>query len=334
MVRYLQDIKPSLPQPTHAMAWEFLNFDVSSGALLASSWLNTMMYTSQVALSIYCLCHLTMTRWLRYWIFTSLVLDGACSIVDVANVYEYFIINNVASYPTLSWTVPIAALLTYTSASIAQAFFCYRYWILTSNKWITGWIIFLIIAHMLCNLVSSIYLLVHLHNLISVIPLMITNAAMCAATDITIAGSLAWACLHIQSSYAHTKNSLRRVVIQALTCGFTTAISTALMMVFFFTVWNASFTIFAALGRIYSLTVLITLMLLKVMGRSDPPPSRIDGDDASEPAILTPVCDIRFGNMLDTETGRTQTSSDKSEKTGNSTYRHFEILAKACNHTV
>ncbi|KAK0449823.1 uncharacterized protein EV420DRAFT_766193 [Desarmillaria tabescens] len=329
-----RNIKPSLPQPVCAMAWESLNFDTSSGALLASSWLNMMLYTSQVALSIYCLCHLTMTRWLRYWIFTSLVLDGACSIVDVANVYAYLVMNNVASYPTLSWTVPTGALLTYTSASIAQAFFCYRYWTLTSNKWITGWIIFLIIAHMLCNLVSNMYLLVHPDDLILVIPLVITNAVMCAATDITIAGSLAWACLHIQSAYAHTKSLLRRVMIQALTCGFTTAMSTVLVMVFLFTVWNASFTIFAALGRIYSLTVLITLMLLKTMSRSDPSSFRIDGDGGFEPVILTPVCDVQFGHTLDTETGKTQTSSDKSESTADSTHPHFEALAKNCIRTV
>ncbi|PBK68827.1 hypothetical protein ARMSODRAFT_957911 [Armillaria solidipes] len=317
------------------MAWESLNFDISLGALLASSWLNVMLYTFQVALSIYCLCLLTTTKWLRYWIFTSLVLDGACSIVDVANVYIYMVINNGASYPTSSaWTVPTAALLTYTSASIAQAFFCYRYWTLTRNKWITGCVIFLITAHMLCNLVSNIYILAHPSDTISVIPLMITNAAMCATTDITIAGSLVWACSHIRSPYTHTRNVLRRVMIQAMTCGFTTAIFTTLMIVFLFTVWNACFTIFASLGHIYSLTILTTIMLLKVMSRSDPSSFRIDGDGGSEPVTLTPVGDMRFGHTLDTEAGKTQTSSDKSESTRDSMLPHSETLAKAYIHTV
>ncbi|PBK90053.1 hypothetical protein ARMGADRAFT_304105 [Armillaria gallica] len=246
------------------------------------------------------------------------------------------LINNGASYPTSSaWTVPTAALLTYTSASIAQAFFCYRYWTLTRNKWITGCIIFLITAHMLCNLVSNIYILAHPSDTISFIPLMITNAAMCATTDITIAGSLVWACSHIQSPYTHIRNILRRVMIQAMTCGFTTAIFTTLMIVFLFTAWNACFTIFASLGHIYSLTVLITVMLLKVMGRSDPSSFRIDDDGGSEPVTLTPVGDIRFGHTSDAEAGKTQTSSDKqSESTRDSMHPRVETLAKACVHTV
>ncbi|KAK0220405.1 hypothetical protein IW262DRAFT_1461669 [Armillaria fumosa] len=327
------------------MAWESLNFDLSLGALLASSWLNVMLYTFQVALSIYCLCLLTTTKWLRYWIFTSLVLDGACSIVDMANVYIYIVINNGTSsyYPTSSaWTVPTAALLTYTSASIAQAFFCYRYWTLSRNIWITGCIIFLITAHaslplrMLCNLGTNIYILAHPSDTISVIPSMIANAAMCATTDITIAGSLVWACSRIQSLYKHTRNLLRRVMIQAVTCGFTTAIFTTLMIVFLFTVWNACFTIFASLGHIYSLTVLITVILLKFMRRSDPSCSSIDSDSDSGPVSLTPVGDIRFGHTSDAEAGKTQTSNDKarSENTRDSMHPHVETLAKAYVHTV
>ncbi|SJK98719.1 uncharacterized protein ARMOST_01988 [Armillaria ostoyae] len=119
-----------------------------------------------------------------------------------------------------------------------------------------------------------------------------------------------------------------------MTCGFTTAIFTTLMIVFLFTVWNASFTIFASLGRIYSLTTLTTLMLLKVMSRSDPSSFRIDGDGGSEPVTLTPVGDMRFGHTLDTEAGKTQTSSDKSESTRDSMLPHFETLAKAYIHTV
>ncbi|KAK0494592.1 hypothetical protein EDD18DRAFT_350212 [Armillaria luteobubalina] len=319
------------------MAWEILHFDLSLGALLASSWLNVMLYTLQVALSIYCLCLLTMTKWLRYWIFTSLVLDGACAIVDMANVYIYMVINHGTSayYPTSSvWTTPTAALLTYTSASIAQAFFCYRYWTLSRNKWMTGCIMLLITGHMLCNLGTNIYILAHPNDILTVIPSMIANATLCAATDITIAGSLVWSCSHIQSLYKHTRNLLRRVMIQAVTCGFTTAISTTLMIVFLFTVWNACFTIFASLGHIYSLTVLITVILLKVMNRSDPSSSSLDGDDDSGPVSLTPLGDIRFGHTSDAETGKTQTSNDKGESTRHSMHPHVETLAKAYVHTV
>ncbi|KAG7448864.1 uncharacterized protein BT62DRAFT_1074385 [Guyanagaster necrorhizus] len=312
-----------------------LILDTSVGALLAASWLNLILYTSQVALSVYCLRHLTITRSLRSWILASLVIDGACSIVDVAHVYKYLVIGEASLYQELSWTVPSAGLLTYTSASIAQAFFCYRYWTLTGNKWIAGLIIFLIVAHMLCNLVTNIYLLAHPSDLVAAVPLLITNAVICAATDVTIAGSLIWACWHMQTPYIQTRNILRRVMVQALTCGFTTAISTSFMILFLFTAWNASYTLFAVLGRIYSLTILITLMLLKAMGRSDPSTIRIDGDGGSEPASKSPVCELCFKHTSDTDsTGKMQTSSNESENIHPSTPLQFGTLAKACIHTV
>ncbi|KAK0458089.1 uncharacterized protein EV420DRAFT_414426 [Desarmillaria tabescens] len=130
------------------MSWNLLHGAVSLGTLLATSWLNVILYTSQVALSIYYLHHFTALRWLRYWILASLVLDGACSIVVMASIYMYLVINPCPLQPTFTWTVPTIELLTYNSASIAQAFFCYRHWTIARNKWITGCIIILITAYM------------------------------------------------------------------------------------------------------------------------------------------------------------------------------------------
>lgn len=59
----------------------------SPGTVLAMSWLNIILYTSQVALSIYYLRHFTATRWLRGWIFASLFIDGTCLIVGMVGVY-------------------------------------------------------------------------------------------------------------------------------------------------------------------------------------------------------------------------------------------------------
>ncbi|KAK0220446.1 hypothetical protein IW262DRAFT_1384637, partial [Armillaria fumosa] len=269
------------------MSWKSLHGAVSAGTLLATSWLNVLLYTSQVSLSVYYLYHFSSSRWLRYWISTSLVLDGACSIVVMAGTYMYLINSRGLSapltlgrqlasgsilgplHPAFTWTVPTIELLTYSSATIAQAFFCYRYWTIARNKWITGWIIVLIIAYVSLPI-----------------------SGICALTDLTITFSLACTCLRIDTPYTSTKNVLRRVIVQALTCGFTTAISTTLMTIFLFAVWNACYSLFSVLGRIYSLTVLSTLILLKVMHRSDPSTARMDGDSsASEnPVALATIC--------------------------------------------
>lgn len=219
-----------------------------------------------------------------------MVLDGACSIVVMASTYMYLIDSQGPLKPTFTWTVPTIELLTYSSATIAQAFFCYRYWTIARNKWITGCIIVLIVAYMILNLVSTIHVIIYPMVLVPTIPLIVSG--ICALTDLTIAFSLPCTCLRIETPYTSTRNVLRRVIIQALTCGFTTAISTTLMTIFLLSVWNACYSIFSVLGRIYSLTVLSTLILLKAMHRSDPSTARMDGDSSASknPAALATIC--------------------------------------------
>lgn len=248
------------------------------------------------------------------WIWASLFLDGACSVVVMANAYTYLIINDGSIYPVSIWMLPTIVMLTYTSASVAQAFFCYRYWTIARNRWITGWITILITVHMVCSLVSCIVFVLHpTDSIATTVPFTIASSAICAGTDLTIAGFLAWTLSRIQSPYAVTRNLLRRVTIHALTCGFTTAFCTTLMSIFMFTAWNAFYTIFTILGRIYSLTILFNLILLKVTSQGDQGCT----DDYSEPAILSP---IYFKHNVDTISTERRSSSSGSETVRYPTY--------------
>ncbi|SJL14155.1 uncharacterized protein ARMOST_17610 [Armillaria ostoyae] len=144
----------------------------SPGTVLATSWLNMILYTSQVALSIYYLRHFTATRWLRGWIFASLFIDGTCLIVGMVGVYMYLVLNQGLSYRVIfAWASKVVVLLTYSSALIAHTFFCHRYWTISRNKWITGWIVFLITTNMLGTLVSTVFTSLRLGALVVVVPL-------------------------------------------------------------------------------------------------------------------------------------------------------------------
>ncbi|KAK0220454.1 hypothetical protein IW262DRAFT_1026052 [Armillaria fumosa] len=301
-----------------------VHFSQSPGTILAMSWLNTILYTSQAALSIYYLRHFTATRWLRSWIFASLFIDGTCLIAAMVGDYMILALNQDPSHTLFTWASKAAVLLTYSSASIAHVFFCHRYWTISRNKWITGWIVFLITANMLGTLVSTVITSLGPGILVLAVPLVLSS--ICATTDLSIAVSLAWTCWHIQTPHANTKNLLRRAAIQALTCGFTTAIFTTVMSISIFIVWNIFFSIFAVLGRIYSLTILITLLLLKVMNRSDSSSCRVDGDsDSSEPAVLGTIC---FNHGLDTEAGKRQASNDGNfDTTHPSTHPTFTTIS-------
>ncbi|SJK98796.1 uncharacterized protein ARMOST_02065 [Armillaria ostoyae] len=247
----------------------------------------------------------------------------------MANDYTYLIINDGSLYPISMWMLPTIVMLTYTSASVAQAFFCYRYWTLARNRWITGWITILITAHMICSLISCIIFVMHPTAIATTIPFTIASSTICAVTDLTIAGFLAWTLLRIQSPYAVTRNLLRRVTIHALTCGFTTAFSTTLMSIFMFTAWNAFYTIFTILGRIYSLTILFNLILLKVTSQGD----QARADNCSEPAIQSP---IYFKHNVDTISTERRSSSSGSETVQYPTYsrsRH-RVNDRCSLHTV
>ncbi|KAK0466709.1 uncharacterized protein EV420DRAFT_642752 [Desarmillaria tabescens] len=238
------------------------------------------MYTSQVALSIYYLCRFTMTKWLRYWILASLAIDGACSIAVLVHTYEY-LVNTAGIDDVAAWTIPIIVLLTYASASITQAFFCYRCWTISRNKWIVGCIMSIITINMLFTLFFEIYISLYPKELTLALPL--TISATRAATDMIITGSLVWICWHIESPYATTRKILRRVMVQALACGFTTAISTTLLTIFLLlTVLDAHYSLLVTLGRIYSLSVLLHLIVLKGMHRNDPCTMWIDGNTGTE----------------------------------------------------
>ncbi|KAK0474169.1 hypothetical protein IW261DRAFT_566550 [Armillaria novae-zelandiae] len=281
------------------------------------------MTLTPVALSVYYLRHFTATRWLHGWIFASLLIDGGCTIVGMVGVYMYLIHDQGPSHSIYTWASKIVVLCTYSSASIAHIFFCHRYWTISGNKWITGSIACLITANMLGTLVSTIMTSLHPHAFVLAVPL--TLSSICATTDVSIAVSLAWTCWHIKTPHANTKNLLRRAAIQALTCGFTTAIFTIVMSISIFIVWNIFYACFAVLGRVYSLTSLITLMLLKVMNRSDSLSSRADADsDSSEPVVLDPIC---FDHTLDTQAGKRQSSNGNFDTTHRSTRPTFTTIS-------
>ncbi|KAK0192963.1 hypothetical protein F5146DRAFT_1042225 [Armillaria mellea] len=308
-----EDLNFESPSPSY-WHWMATDLNVSSGALLAASWLNMMLYTSQLALSIYYLGHFTTGVRMYYWILASLFLDGACSVVVMANVYTYLIINE-ARYTQYRCGCSLRLSCSRIHPpSVAQAFFCYRYWTIARNRCITGCITILITVHMVCSLISCIVFVLHpMDSIATTIPFTIASSAICAATDLTIAGFLAWTLSRIESPYAVTRNLLRRVTIHALTCGFTTAFCTTLMSIFMFTAWNAFYTIFTILGRIYSLTILFNLILLKVTSQGDQGCT----DDYSEPAILSP---IYFKHNVGTISIERRSSSSGSETVRYPTY--------------
>ncbi|KAF9023610.1 hypothetical protein BDZ89DRAFT_1069782 [Hymenopellis radicata] len=271
-----------------------------AAATLAGSWLNTGLYVSQIIFSVWYLNNVSMMRMYRLGICFCMVADGACSIVVMANAYMRLTMPEV-SLGEEFWTLPILILLTYLSSTVEQSFFVYRYWTISRNKWITAFVGVLIVGHYACAIVTATY--VFLYPIVTQgslgLKFTIAVATICTGTDIIIALALAWTLSTIETPFAATKSLLRRVAFYAVSCGLTTAATTILMVVLLFTDLSAFSVVFSVLGRVYSLTIIVNLMMVRSNQQTyqgSLSRSRRSEGPTAPPAIATPIF---FNSTLD-----------------------------------
>ncbi|KAF8914742.1 hypothetical protein CPB85DRAFT_1433484 [Mucidula mucida] len=265
---------------------------MSSYALapFVGSHLNMFLYTGELALTFWYLRNSKTIPIYKYGIYASIVIDGLGSLFVIANVYVYMIALSDEIVTKQGWPTPGVIVLNYASATIEQCFFMYRYWMISRNRYMTALLTFFIFGHVVCTLATAIYISIHtfLGDPIG-FDLTIAAAASCAGTDILIAASLAWALGSINTHYSSTKILLRRIAVYAVSCGITTAISTTLTVLLLFTNIHGFLVMFAVLGRIYTLTILINVMLLRASAPSDATFSITRAGDVSEPVVLSPI---------------------------------------------
>ncbi|KIY70732.1 hypothetical protein CYLTODRAFT_419553 [Cylindrobasidium torrendii FP15055 ss-10] len=267
---------------------------LDADAILITSWFNTALYTLQVFLTFWYLGQFETSKQSRYGLCGMLVVDLVCTIMVLISTRLYVV--NYAGLEVVDvifWTLPVSILMTFASATIEQAFFVSRYWNITKDKWLTGTIIIFILAHDSLAITTVVYVSANstAQYTSAGTKYTIASGAICAATDVLIASALTWRVNKIHTFYASTRNILRRVGFFAVTCGFTTAAWTIIMIVTLFTALNGWFFVFYTLGRAYSLTLLGNLILLRLANAKD---STVSGSSnyntaLSEPVVLTPL---------------------------------------------
>ncbi|KAF8914741.1 hypothetical protein CPB85DRAFT_480635 [Mucidula mucida] len=297
-----------------------VNTSSYAAAPLLGSHFNVFLYTSELAMTYWYIRNFKTLPMYKYGIYASVVIDGLASLFVIANVYLYLIAMSGEIITQQGWPTPAIIILNYASATIEQCFFMYRYWTISRDKYMTAFLTFLILGHIVCVLTTAVYISVHTVIGQSVgLDLTIAAAATCAGTDILIAASLAWALGSIDTHYSSTKILLRRIAVYAVSCGVTTALSTTLTVLLLFTNFNGFQVMFAILGRIYTLTILINLMLLRASAPSDATFSVTRGGDASEPVVLSP---IHFNRNLTIDQFTLGDAHRKSAAGGNSNTHH------------
>ncbi|KAI3615183.1 hypothetical protein WG66_003493 [Moniliophthora roreri] len=195
------------------------------------------------------------------------------------------------------WTLPATILLTYTSSLIEQCFYVHRYWKISRNIFMTLIIVVFIVTHVVFGFISGIWTAIRPQIGFSFAVTATTVAAvLCSATDLVIAVCMAWKLKSIRTTYAQTQSLIRRMTIQAVTNGIITSTATIIMLVLLFTTINGRFyVLFASLGRLYTLTVLINFIVLRgskeetsrVISRTRS--TRTRTATAGDPVAMTPI---------------------------------------------
>ncbi|KAJ7596601.1 hypothetical protein C8J56DRAFT_917853 [Mycena floridula] len=234
---------------------------------LISSWFNTILYTAELIGGLYILFKWDIARGYKFCIWTALVVDGLATICTFSNAYLYCIIYR-DSFPMFNlWPVPVQIITQYVSACITQGVFVYRYWSLSRNQYVTVFLGLMILLHLIWGIIVGVVVAVHpiFDNPFGVKATAIA-AATCAATDLFIAISLVFLLGRIKTSYRSTSSLLRRLSIQALTCGVATSAMTVLMLILFFipALFFGFQVVFSCMGRIYTLTLICNIILLRL----------------------------------------------------------------------
>ncbi|KAJ3880923.1 hypothetical protein F5051DRAFT_142201 [Lentinula edodes] len=239
--------------------------NLTPSSLLAGSWVNMILYGTEVVLGGFYLLNSRPNAFFRWSLAISLCIDTVCTGVVCYNVYLYLILEPAAlTSNTQPWTLPATILCTYHAALVEQVFFTYRYWRITRNKFVTLLISTITASHVAFAWVLGIGLIRDPVVSQSGLNLTIIAATLCAATDLLIAVIMFHTMRTIKTTYTATQSLLRRISIQSVACGSTTSVFTIIMVSLLVTHNLEPFTvIFDILGRLYTLTILINYISLR-----------------------------------------------------------------------
>ncbi|KAK7031698.1 hypothetical protein R3P38DRAFT_824996 [Favolaschia claudopus] len=233
--------------------------------LVASSWLNFMLYTLELVLCGFWLLRPTRPIMNRLGIVIMVLSDTICTGAICAEV----VLDLVPQPEPLRFitALSIKIVTTYITAAIVQLSFSYLFFVLTKNWIVLGALVILIFVHLGFSLASAA-LLFKSPSLGRDSGIAFTvntiGAATCAATDLIVAICLGYKFLKMirrtMPGYG-TRSLIRRILALSVGSGAVCATVTLLMLIlllkdsFIFNFMNA------IQGRVYALSILVNYLL-------------------------------------------------------------------------
>ncbi|KAF5375194.1 hypothetical protein D9758_000026 [Tetrapyrgos nigripes] len=297
---------------------------------LIASWLNFFFYATEINLGIQYLTKNKPTVFHQTCLILALVFDTISSGVAAYTAHSYLVVFK--GYPiepewSTSQAVPtiLIQILTFTVSTITQAFFTHRYYMLSHNRIITAILVCLSITHTIFGWMAPILILTNSSKSFDFgVKATKVAAAFSAASDISIAGVMFIRLRTIHTTYMSTKNLLQRISIQAITCGIVTATATLLNLIFLYDYIPGFIVMYNILGRIYTLTLLINLILLQRMRNEmfGAPQNEVPGAMTDSIAFGNANHDRSFTIPLELFTPGTSQKGDATPEAANS----FDVM--------
>ncbi|KAJ7490456.1 hypothetical protein FB451DRAFT_1389245 [Mycena latifolia] len=250
------------------------------GCLLAGTWVNIVLFTTEVALFVYYIPKWNLHLAYRYWFYVVIANDLLATCIVCANLYTTIVDNG--SRP--SWLIAILLLSSGISAFMEQTFLIHRYYTVARSIPMSAILMLLVVAHfgvILAAVYGGLSFKAVFGAKVSAC-IYFVSASLCAAADVLIALSIVWSLSGIRPMWRSTQQLIRVLCINALTSGAVVASVTLLAMVtqlvegviaigaslpfplinlLFILMCATQFSVSSSMGRVYSLTILVNIVV-------------------------------------------------------------------------
>ncbi|KAJ3771011.1 hypothetical protein FB446DRAFT_125394 [Lentinula raphanica] len=245
--------------------------NLSAVTLLISSWINLLLYACEALLYV----HLVfspkpkITRRTTVFISLALFVDTIGSIAiccSTVAAFDSVLLTWSVNEAELSvhWSTLVTVVTTYSASVLEQSYFLRRYWSISHNHFVTTILAIFVFANAVSAIVIAIFFQLNpvsgsTLELEEDTPL--ASAALMATTDISLAIVTIWKLKSVRTSRNTVNVLLHRFCLYIGAYGCVTAVATSMLFGCWLIDLNAYTFIFHILGRIYSLTALISLYI-------------------------------------------------------------------------
>lgn len=241
--------------------------------MLVGSYLNTMLYTLElVAVYLYFTSHRGKRdhRMIIFAVYFVLVADTVASFAVCANVFALCVLlwGDTSKAFVPHWSLIVWIVANALGPFVVQGFMLFRYWRLSTNYPVC----IVIFCSMIVSLVLLFILAVETANMsLKDLRMVLVTLVLIVVTDLSITCALLWQLYKTRTHSQATQHLLKRISIITIITGAATCIFASCILigtiVFPISLSYLPLLLGYSLGRVYSLTMLFTLLYREKIAR-------------------------------------------------------------------